>query len=410
MGTKCNGCDGDIADKEYIMECSQGKCKKRYHLICLAVTKEKYEAFTEEYKKKWVCPLCVSTIPKRGNSDTPVRGSITTMDKTFTDGASDCYVNTKRGSRRNPNDSETKQDTMEHEPCEVLREFQSEIIGRLDEQIKQYTLLQERFIKTETELQNLRKIMEVVQEKANKVDMLEEKIEELLKSNELLQAARAPPTMENPKLMDSTGVSMEPKSQIIPSSKTFVDIINKNQKRVTGKSINIVQNKECAATKSTSSVSEDKASLSINEVSEMSTSLELVAEEEKKSLNREENWTVVNKKKNRYTNKNVKRGGSTTINEIQGTEKNKYLHVWRLQKETKEENLEIYVRNICGLKTPVKVERIKQKTERDYASFMIGVPESKYDMLCQPEKWPINVEFCEWIWFRRPYQKPKPSE
>ena len=266
--------------------------------------------------------------------------------------------------------------------------------------------LQDRFIKTETELQYLRKIMEVLQKKANKVDTLETQIKDLLKSNELLRARL---TTESSKL-DSTERFEAPKDQLMSSSKTYVDIILHNQKRVTSKPADIVPNKECVATKPTSSVSKNKTPLSINSGSGISADLVEVPEEERKGLNREENWTVVNRKKNRYSNKEVRRGGSTTINEIKGTEKNKYLHVWRLQKDTKEENLEIYVKNICGLQTPVKVEKINHKTERDYASFMIGVPESKYDILCQPANWPINVEFCEWVWFRRPFQKQKTPE
>ncbi|CAH4037344.1 unnamed protein product [Pieris brassicae] len=47
------------------------------------------------------------------------------------------------------------------------------------------------------------------------------------------------------------------------------------------------------------------------------------------------------------------------------------------------------------------IEKINHKTERDYASFIIGVPESEYNVLCQPENWPVNIECYDWVWFRR---------
>lgn len=113
-----------------------------------------------------------------------------------------------------------------------------------------------------------------------------------------------------------------------------------------------------------------------------------------------EEWTVVNRKKTKYLNSEVKRGGCTRQSEISGLERKKYLHVWRLQKEVTEDNLQKHVKNIIGMNESVKVNRIKHKTERDYASFIIGVPESKYETLCNPENWAINIEYCEWIWFR----------
>lgn len=91
---------------------------------------------------------------------------------------------------------------------------------------------------------------------------------------------------------------------------------------------------------------------------------------------------------------------------IQGSERKKHLHVWRLKKDTTTESLEEHVKNICGQGIAISVEKIKHKTERDYSSFIIGVPESKYDVLCQPENWAVNIEFCEGVWFRKTTNKP----
>lgn len=106
----------------------------------------------------------------------------------------------------------------------------------------------------------------------------------------------------------------------------------------------------------------------------------------------------------------MKRGESENTNEIQGTEKKKYLDIWRLQKDTTMENVEKYAKNLYGREVPVKVDKIKYKTVRDYSLFIIGVPESLYAKLCEPDSWQVNIEFCEWVWFRGQPKRQKSAE
>ncbi|KAI8442393.1 hypothetical protein MSG28_005910, partial [Choristoneura fumiferana] len=75
-------------------------------------------------------------------------------------------------------------------------------------------------------------------------------------------------------------------------------------------------------------------------------------------------------------------------------ERKKYLHVWRLNKDTTVENMEKFISGVCKEQgEQIKIEKIKHKLERDYASFIIGVPASSYDKLCSSEIWPVNVEY-----------------
>ncbi|CAH2103089.1 unnamed protein product [Euphydryas editha] len=104
-------------------------------------------------------------------------------------------------------------------------------------------------------------------------------------------------------------------------------------------------------------------------------------------------WAQINRKLNKYPHREVHKGGNLNVSAIKGTERMKYLHIWRLQKDTQIDNVEKHVRNICGQEVPIKVDKIKHKTERDYASFIVGIPESKYDMICRPESWAVNIEF-----------------
>lgn len=367
MEEKCSGCDAAI--DSLFMECSQPKCKKKFHLICLALTTEQVEAFTPEYRSRWICPECTCTMPKRGNADTPVRGNTTTSKPL----PPNSYVNTnKRGSCLNTSEIMDTENQLLNE----MREFRWEVKSQLEQQRKEYDLLQNRFITTETELKELKQILEVVRQKASKVDTLETRIKTLIERNENLEASlkRSQARVANQKEQD-------PK----PSTPSFANVVK--EKQVVVKNVPV---QECVATKTAKPVL-DSERTSRN-----------VAVIEKEELEKEGHWTTVARKKNRYSNSEVKKGGNTSSTDIQGTEKKRFLHVWRLQKETTIESLEKHISKIYDEKVPVKIEKIKHKTERDYASFIIGVPESKYEKLCLPESWAVNIEFAEWVWFRRP--------
>ncbi|KAH9644691.1 hypothetical protein HF086_011860 [Spodoptera exigua] len=100
-------------------------------------------------------------------------------------------------------------------------------------------------------------------------------------------------------------------------------------------------------------------------------------------------------------NNPIKRGNNC-ITSLKAVERRKYLHVWRLDKGTTEENLKEYIMQILGNDSEIVIQKLKPKIERDYASFKVGVTLSNFDKLCDPEVWPLNVEFSEWIWFRYP--------
>lgn len=109
-------------------------------------------------------------------------------------------------------------------------------------------------------------------------------------------------------------------------------------------------------------------------------------------------WIEV-RKNNRRSNA-IRKGGNNSISSLKAVERRKFLHVWRLNKRTTEENLMEHIKVTLGRDSEITIEKLKPKTERDYASFRIGVTLSNFEKLCDPEIWPVNVEFSEWIWFR----------
>ncbi|CAH0687933.1 unnamed protein product [Spodoptera exigua] len=57
-------------------------------------------------------------------------------------------------------------------------------------------------------------------------------------------------------------------------------------------------------------------------------------------------WTVV--ENNKRDNNPVKKGGNTSITSLKAAERKRYLHVWRLDKSTTEDNIKEYIKEILG--------------------------------------------------------------
>ncbi|CAH2108995.1 unnamed protein product [Euphydryas editha] len=232
--------------------------------------------------------------------------------------------------------------------------------------------------------------MKVLQEKVDKVQILKAKVENIVQKGENLESnsVRVCPTVDK---IEEAYLQKEP-------IQSFAAVANQKQNRVVR---NKLPRKQASVVTKPSDKSTSEKITIVKEIPEPKQGRNnsgQIAVTEDIEPQKEGNWTTVNKKKKgRYPNTEVKKGGSMSAVEIKGTERKKFLHVWRLHKETTIENLEKYVKNICGEAVPVTVERIRHKTERDYSSFIIGVPESSYDTLYQSDNWAVNIEFSEWV-------------
>lgn len=71
MAPICAGCNQNIPDTKYLT-CSL--CKSAYDLDCANINNERFKVMMEtEGAESWKCPACHCKIPKRGNTNTPVR-------------------------------------------------------------------------------------------------------------------------------------------------------------------------------------------------------------------------------------------------------------------------------------------------------------------------------------------------
>ncbi|CAG5008891.1 unnamed protein product [Parnassius apollo] len=80
---------------------------------------------------------------------------------------------------------------------EMMSEFRLEMKNELDKQIQAYKQLENKFIRSEAEIIKVQSILNVVQEKASKVDFLENKIKIGIEKNERLESRQSATNIKN---------------------------------------------------------------------------------------------------------------------------------------------------------------------------------------------------------------------
>lgn len=360
--SSCGACGSIIMD--HFMECSNGKCKKLYDLVCLELNIEAFKSYTEEYKSSWVCPECICLMPKRGNTDTPLIVRTPVFKTTTATTTPMNNINTQRGSQASFSPTMDSNSML----LEELREFRSEMTVRMNSQAEAITLLLNQFSQTRSDLDKITKLMIVLEEKVY-----------------TKQTQDISDIVDNPPSTFAEVVSQQNSSNSHKTQKLSNNSTSKTQK----------VNKGGATKTAVSPVS--VVETTINTTPLTSASCEQTEIEEG---NTGTDWTTVIRKKNARPLKNVALGTNKELKAIQATERKKHLHVWRLHPETTTEAITDHVKTVCGPDVQIKVDKINHKTKRDYSSFIIGVPEVWFQKLHQSEIWPMNAEFNEWIWFR----------
>lgn len=67
----CEGCFQIIQNREFLT-CSI--CNNNYDLECANVSTQRfYNTLTKEHREKWKCQLCINKMPKKNNTNTPIR-------------------------------------------------------------------------------------------------------------------------------------------------------------------------------------------------------------------------------------------------------------------------------------------------------------------------------------------------
>lgn len=83
--------------------------------------------------------------------------------------------------------------------------------------------------------------------------------------------------------------------------------------------------------------------------------------------------------------------------QLKAAEQARFVHLYNVAKGTTDREVNNYVQTLTG-STECTVESIK--TRGNYASFKLGVPLTYYQIVMNPEKWPLDICIKPWVNFR----------
>lgn len=367
----CFACNKKIALGD-VLRCTG--CKTVYHYTCLNITTATFTEQKPQLKNSYRCDSCVNVTRRlRVTDDTPVRGSRPGGELIEKESTKSCQdINLEENtmpSAINMISIQSITDILKGEISARLNNIETKLIQEIQNSVATLVL----------ENNNLRECLSVANKKCT---LLEEEIKVLKKERIIVK-------------QQSTKLSH--KSSHSPTSLEL-------GKEVNSTALNSTTQLSCAVAEPGPASAPPLPAATLiptTPAAQLSATYAMVASKTAVAENNNHNndkWIEV-KSSNR--NNLVKRGGNTSVTLLKAVERKKYLHVWRLDKNTTEDSIKEYIKHILGNNSEFIVEKIRTRTERNYSSFKIGLPENCFEKLCNPDVWPLNVEFCEWIFFRR---------
>lgn len=158
MPTNCNGCKEPIMTAEY-MKCNV--CRESYDLKCLNIEPSAFKKYSREQIVQWICPSCISSRPKRNNTNTPIQSPVGVISKTLTGFDN---VNMSRGSRKQEKSDKAPPVLSEiSELVSEIRQLRNEVHELKEHLSSVYSTLTQKLVDNEkkiaaqeTEILNLR--------------------------------------------------------------------------------------------------------------------------------------------------------------------------------------------------------------------------------------------------------------
>lgn len=443
----CAGCNSEIdGEKGDLFVCCM-KCVGIYDILCANLSTERYHAMKKEELESWICQTCKcnsriysrdkalatpkssaqqspchihasETMIATGNLISPLAAGLdtTVLDETVNQSSLSyggmANVNMLRGSKmRTDLDWTYTEDTcgMDSIRAIIREEVESALESKVTEMLKKYTKpINEALDVLSNKIEEVGSVLKeyMVKEKLQKEISTKHRQNEESCPNVVLDVGTVNQNPANLDLSDrGSTVTVTPTETVFhPDTACIAAIMvadpnpvpEDSCSKILGPAVEVSNANGKAASKKESYAAKARINVNVKDTKKVDTSQTV----DRSKMDNSRDGEEVAKRKRRTNFTEIRKGSNKKEVAIKGMELRKYLHVWRLLKSTTEKDMLEFVRNVCGNETDIKVDRVKTKTKRDYASFIIAVPESAYNDLCQSEIWPVHVEFSEWIWFR----------
>ncbi|CAG9784798.1 unnamed protein product [Diatraea saccharalis] len=195
-GTVCAGCF-NIVDSRRHLKCST--CDSVYDLICLNVTKKRFNSFygvSSDKKREWTCPKCSNKRPKGYNLNTPIRMDKETSDQMNNESLATNNV-TQRSKSRSTNQINMSEgvdliNTIRNEIRTTIRDELAPIkkqLGDLRDSVEYMSKQYDDLIKTNdaiiNDYQNLKTECQQIRSTASAMAVQLDTIEQYLRKNNL---------------------------------------------------------------------------------------------------------------------------------------------------------------------------------------------------------------------------------
>lgn len=354
----CNICCKKI-DLSDLLRCNG--CKATYHYRCMKITPAEFKEGPVQLKRTFKCDICTNVSKRiRVTDDTPVRGAPSAI------GIAD-EIN------QSFEDSVSKDGLLTSEQKSIMTGIMEKVTSVLMAKLNDIEICIMDEIKANVTVLTSEnsKLRQELKEANEKCMYFEQEIRSLKTEKQTITKDKQRQSVALPGSGDTTESSSSSAGSVNDSERGS----HESRSQATEPVVSY------AAVVGASAAARKTADYKDSEI-------------ENKPVN---TWTEIKRIKKQNP---IKKGGNTSTLTLKAVERKKYLHVWRLAKDTTEDDLMQYIRNVLGDDTEITVEKVKQKIERNYASFKIGVTKCNYEKLCDAEVWPLNVEYCEWIWFR----------
>ncbi|XP_073960222.1 uncharacterized protein [Choristoneura fumiferana] len=160
------------------------KCESGYHHVCVNIRDPR--KLSENTIKEWVCPVCQSNMPKKGNSNTPVRASTQSDNNTTSSNSANTNVTLRPQNRKGTSPlvsheigSDSDAITSLSTEVKLMRQEMRKMSEHMENLTKSFSQCNARLDNYESRFIALAKRIQVLEDREIGNEVLRQKVSEL---------------------------------------------------------------------------------------------------------------------------------------------------------------------------------------------------------------------------------------